>query len=74
MHLYIFSSLSYELELQDISWCNRLDYIIEWYDIILIISNTKDWGTTQQTQIDGILRLTVMPIQWNFPDMNMIAA
>ena len=74
MHLYIFSSLSYELELQDISRYNRLDYIIEWYDIILIISNTKDWGTTQQTQIDGILRLTVMPIQWHFPDMNMIAA
>ena len=73
MHLYIFSSLSYELELQDISWCNRLDYIIEWHDIILIISDTKYWGTAQKTQIDGILILTVTLIQWNFPCMNIIA-
>ena len=73
MHLYIFSSLSYELELQDISWCNRLDYIIEWHDIILIISDTKYWGTAQKTQIDGILIPTVTLIQWNFPCMNIIA-
>ena len=32
-----------------------------------MISDTKDWGTTQQTHIGGILKLTVMPIQWNFP-------
>ena len=39
-----------------------------------MISDSKDWGTMQKTQREGILVLFEIPIQWNFPYMNIIPA